>query len=728
MKNFNISRKWFGPIFWFLFFASLWEILLRAENPSLMNDDSGETVTSAWILGIPHPPGYPLYNLLGRLSLLIPLGSIAFRLNLLSALFTWLALIFVWETCRTFYQEKSKENLINIVAPYYLVELFLAFILVSLFFCQTVFAQSLTAKGGVYTFTLCLFSLIMFVSLKPASILKKLFLVFYLFSVGLTNHWETVILWVPFLVLWLINNGFRWNLKNGLFLITLFLIGVSTYLYLPIRAQLNPVLNFQNPVNLTSFWELVSRKHYSGVSAQIPMIKTLENSLSGYWNVLFLNWWPGFILIVILGLRVLFKGPRKIFWPLALTYILIVLMTVIYPRYDENDKFFIGIYLVSVEGLLAFWAFGSLFLLSSVKNKWLAPGIISVLLIISLSWGYFVFARQDKSWFVLQSDYGLNLLKELPKNAMVLADSDEDIFSLYYLKYVQNLRPDVLEVPVPHLTNRWGFQQVIENEAKTLNLTPSNVKSFKDAMSEIIQAGEANQVPIYFSHYKKTLNDNHMVDVDQRLFPLGLTYKLENSVPDKKTLSNRVFQISSMERLRNLDKVKDLSTENTSLFFTRSYARSDLLVGDYFIKENDIDDAFLHFQHALEVNPKMEGVYLEVGKYFYNAGDLELARLLFLKEVENDSESAEGYFFLGNTCVKMNQFEQAIAAYDQSLRINPNSENARIDKATAIDSQSLGRNSDWQPKPAIYYQKMADDFEAKGIRFLSDAAHEAEKN
>jgi len=358
----------------------------------------------------------------------------------------------------------------------------------------------------------------------------------------------------------------------------------------------------------------------------------------------------------------------------------------------------------------------------------LAPGIISVLLIISLSWGYFVFARQDKSWFVLQSDYGLNLLKELPKNAMVLADSDEDIFSLYYLKYVQNLRPDVLEVPVPHLTNRWGFQQVIENEAKTLNLTPSNVKSFKDAMSEIIQAGEANQVPIYFSHYKKTLNDNHMVDVDQRLFPLGLTYKLENSVPDKKTLSNRVFQISSMERLRNLDKVKDLSTENTSLFFTRSYARSDLLVGDYFIKENDIDDAFLHFQHALEVNPKMEGVYLEVGKYFYNAGDLELARLLFLKEVENDSESAEGYFFLGNTCVKMNQFEQAIAAYDQSLRINPNSENARIDKATAIDSQSLGRNSDWQPKPAIYYQKMADDFEAKGIRFLSDAAHEAEKN
>src|SRR2546428_12590155 len=48
--------------------------------------DSGELVTAVHLLGIPHPSGYPLYVLLGKLwTLLIPLGSVAFRMSLFSA-------------------------------------------------------------------------------------------------------------------------------------------------------------------------------------------------------------------------------------------------------------------------------------------------------------------------------------------------------------------------------------------------------------------------------------------------------------------------------------------------------------------------------------------------------------------------------------------------------------------------------------------------------------------
>ena len=48
--------------------------------------DSGDLVTAVYVLGIPHPTGYPLYVLLGKLwSVLIPVGTVAWRMSLFSA-------------------------------------------------------------------------------------------------------------------------------------------------------------------------------------------------------------------------------------------------------------------------------------------------------------------------------------------------------------------------------------------------------------------------------------------------------------------------------------------------------------------------------------------------------------------------------------------------------------------------------------------------------------------
>src|SRR5262249_36505116 len=54
--------------------------------PTIYVGDSGELVTAVHLLGIPHPTGYPLYVLLGKLwTFALPFRSVAWRMSLFSA-------------------------------------------------------------------------------------------------------------------------------------------------------------------------------------------------------------------------------------------------------------------------------------------------------------------------------------------------------------------------------------------------------------------------------------------------------------------------------------------------------------------------------------------------------------------------------------------------------------------------------------------------------------------
>lgn len=59
--------------------------------PAVTLVDSGELIVAVRTLGVAHPPGFPLYVLLGHIATLIPIGSVAVRVNFASALFAALA-------------------------------------------------------------------------------------------------------------------------------------------------------------------------------------------------------------------------------------------------------------------------------------------------------------------------------------------------------------------------------------------------------------------------------------------------------------------------------------------------------------------------------------------------------------------------------------------------------------------------------------------------------------
>ncbi len=65
--------------------------------PSVSYWDCGEFIAVAYTLGVPHPPGSPLFLLLGRIASMLPFSEdIAFRVNLLSPLSSAFAVFFLY--------------------------------------------------------------------------------------------------------------------------------------------------------------------------------------------------------------------------------------------------------------------------------------------------------------------------------------------------------------------------------------------------------------------------------------------------------------------------------------------------------------------------------------------------------------------------------------------------------------------------------------------------------
>jgi hypothetical protein len=91
MDNATPSTKQFGSLDWLVgvgvALAAL-GLYISTLAPTVLEADAGEFQFVPWLPGIAHPTGYPLYILLGWLwTHLLPVGEVAWRMNLLSALF-----------------------------------------------------------------------------------------------------------------------------------------------------------------------------------------------------------------------------------------------------------------------------------------------------------------------------------------------------------------------------------------------------------------------------------------------------------------------------------------------------------------------------------------------------------------------------------------------------------------------------------------------------------------
>ncbi|HEU4764133.1 MAG TPA: DUF2723 domain-containing protein, partial [Candidatus Eisenbacteria bacterium] len=69
---------------------------IRTLTPTVPFWDSGEFIATSYILGLPHPPGNPVYTMLGRMMTFLPVAGVAWRVNFMSALASALCCLFTF--------------------------------------------------------------------------------------------------------------------------------------------------------------------------------------------------------------------------------------------------------------------------------------------------------------------------------------------------------------------------------------------------------------------------------------------------------------------------------------------------------------------------------------------------------------------------------------------------------------------------------------------------------
>lgn len=461
-----------------LFLLSL-TVLLRTICPTVYQLDSAELATGAYLLGIVHAPGYPLYTIVAHMFTLLPFGDVAFRVNLFSAVSLaltvsvlyslihklvddrWIAatvaLAFAWS-----YYAWDSGTAAEIYAPQLLGLALCGWSLAAMYRDYRQNEWKNPPSGALRTGML--FGIA--VALAPSSVM---------FGPGLA---------LAFLLM-------RISWRNCLLSAALSVVVVlSVLLYFPLRADAFPDFNkigfydaqgaFHN-VNyhtLQGIWLAVSARQFHSLffaDGFLPTFSRLSLGFSWLWR----NYLGIGVLFGLLGGVYLLRARRGLLlgW-LGLT----VPYTYFYICYGaiDRDTMFNPTYLAWAV-LLAFGLRWSL----RVLPGWFKPAILIGLPLLALVVN---FSAVDLSGDSLVRDHAEAVIRALPPNA-VIAGYWPDVTPLQYLHFVEHVRPDI-KIYDLFMFSPADFRAYTDalgrSGQKPVVLTPTAILSIPDTSYQIV--------------------------------------------------------------------------------------------------------------------------------------------------------------------------------------------------------------------------------------------------
>ncbi|HEX8726247.1 MAG TPA: DUF2723 domain-containing protein [Gemmatimonadaceae bacterium] len=484
--------------------------------------DTSEYIAAAYTLGLPHPPGNPLFVLLGRVVSLLPIaGSVAMRINIFAAACSAVAAA-MWFLVAE-----------HVLAQWFggprqrLVGAGLATIIGATAF--TVWNQSVVNEK-VYTIALAGIAIVSWLMIRwsddpdaPGSD-RIIVLVAYLLGLGYANHMAGMLA-APAVGLAVIARRPRYLRRWKLILASLAALGfgITPFAMQPIRAAFNPPMNEGQPTacmdglhwsctfskgTYDAFMYNVNRGQYQKPALSDRQAPFVKGQVGMWWWYFKWQWMrdaldrnPGaqnllaaaFLLLGLLGAWVHYQRDRRSWWYFAGLMFTVTLCLIYYLNFKygasqapqlgnsvarevrDRDYFFIwsfspwGVW--AALGLVYVWealasliparaaAGGRARPAAPTRSGWLAASPVLLLALVPLAANWHWASRAGQTD---TRDFAVDLLNSVEPYGVLVVAGDNDTFPLWYAQNVEGIRRDVVVANTSLLGTTWYARELIQ--------------------------------------------------------------------------------------------------------------------------------------------------------------------------------------------------------------------------------------------------------------------------
>jgi hypothetical protein len=465
-------------------------VYISTLAPTVTLTDSGELIVAAYGLGVAHPPGTPLWVMLAHLASLGPIGNVAARVNLSSAVFAALACamlaLVVAEllvTASSFIASPRRnkparerggtEGLyagwILMFAPAVGAGLLMAF-------SRTLWAYATITE--VYSLNTLLILLVFFLVVLWRRLINKtrtdssaavptddtwIYAAALVFGLAMGVHHVTVALTLPAIAVVVYRTeGLKFFMSRRLLYAALISIGglVVVYSYLPWAASRSPAMNWGNPRTLQEIWWHITGRQYRVFFSFSPT--TMGAQFVAFCRMVLREfgfaWLPLTLLLAGAGLASAYKRDRTAFWFLLLIVLADLVYALNYEIAEDKDAYYLPAFMsiAIAAGLGIQWLIQQAAFRSSLV--WRPYGIAAIAIVLTSATTFAAnWPFNNRRHYFIADDYVQNLFSTIAPNGLLLTQDWQVASPMLYVQEIEQRRRDVKVLDINLLRRSWYF-------------------------------------------------------------------------------------------------------------------------------------------------------------------------------------------------------------------------------------------------------------------------------
>ena len=437
----------------FLALSALVPFLLYVATASSFDYwlDSSEFVAASMNLGIAHPPGQPLTALVGRIFSMLPIGPVVWRIALANGFFASLAGLAIFLSAeRTLLRVLTSTRA---VLPLALGASFAA-TLAHGFWLQAIRPEVYAVQAALAC--VAVERMIALETSLPTNNLGALYGAALSVGLALANHHFLAFLlfpaFAPTLARVALQHGWKPLVIAGAFLAA----GLSTYLYLPIRAALHAEPNLGNPTTIARIFWVVSAVVYQKSSGLTP--EPMSERFADVAVQLVDSLGPVFLLMAVVGLYALARTQktRRVAWIWGALFVITSAARgwLGFVRSNPDALGYLMMAFAAGAVLASAMVAETIALIGERAPRFEKMSAVifgACFLLLGLSQADRAFAHTNLSHFSATNAFDDLRHRELPYGAVVLAYSPSTVFRHWGGEAAERLRPDITLIPMPFL-------------------------------------------------------------------------------------------------------------------------------------------------------------------------------------------------------------------------------------------------------------------------------------